>query len=196
MLTLIFLNDYRNSAQINNPTIEYFPPKKLAFAPDSPKIPIPLPFLVRTLNSNLYPIVITLPTADMVFMAANNDAILYNWREGVETRLPAIPNGVRVTYPFTGSGILLPLSPRNNYEAEVFICGGSTTSDRAVVDKLKVSDPASAQCVRMVLTPAGINKGWQVENMPYPRILPDAIMMPDGKVLIVNGAKTVSKFYL
>lgn len=176
---------------MNNPTIEYFPPKKLDFAPRSPQLPIPSPFLIRTLASNLYPIVITLPTPDTVFMAANNDAMLYNWRTGVERPLPAFPNGVRVTYPFSGTGLLLPLSHQNGYEAEVLICGGSALSDTLTSQQVKVSDPASAQCVRMVLNERGIARGWKVEEMPEPRVMPDAVMMPDGKVLIVNGASTV-----
>lgn len=124
-------------------------------------------------------------------MAANNDAMLYNWRTGVETPLPAFPNGVRVSYPFTGTGLLLPLTYRNDYEPEVLICGGSSILDTATDQEVKVSTPASDQCVRMTLNDRGISKGWEVEHMPDPRVMPDAVIMPDGKILIVNGAKTV-----
>ncbi|CAH7687941.1 glyoxal oxidase N-terminus-domain-containing protein [Phakopsora pachyrhizi] len=184
-----------NSAAINNPTIEYFPPKKLDFAPRSLKIPIKSPFLTRTLNSNLYPILITLPTDDLVFMAANNDAMIYNWKTNEETKLPPFPNNVRVTYPFTGSGLLLPLTPANRYRPEVLICGGSDLPDNVPATKLKASDPASAQCVRMVLDKQEIKKGWIVEQMPSPRIMPDMVMMPDGRVLILNGGKTGTAGY-
>ncbi|EFP83743.1 uncharacterized protein PGTG_09456 [Puccinia graminis f. sp. tritici CRL 75-36-700-3] len=178
---------FRNSAKINNPTIEYYPPKKFAF---SAKPPIYSPFLNRTLITNLFPIVIVLPIPDVIFIGANNDAILYNWKTNTETPLPPFPNGVRVTYPFTGSGILLPLSAQNAYTPEVLVCGGTNLDDRLPVASLRVSDPASSQCARMVLTTSGIKQGWKTEQMPSPRIMPDLIMMPDGKVLIVNGAKT------
>ncbi|PLW12098.1 hypothetical protein PCASD_24199 [Puccinia coronata f. sp. avenae] len=178
---------FRNSARINNPTIEYYPPKKLGF---TGKWPIFSPFLNRTLITNLFPIVIALPTPDVVFMAANNDAMLYNWKTNAENALPAFPNGVRVTYPFTGSGVLLPLSPQNGYTPEVLVCGGTNLDDRLPVSSLRVSDPASAQCARMVLTDSGIQAGWKIEQMPSPRIMPDLIILPDGKVMIVNGAKT------
>lgn len=49
---------------------------------------------------------------------------------------------------------------------------------------------ASNQCIRMVLNPEGIRQGWQVERMPHPRVMPDMLMLPDGKILIVNGAHT------
>lgn len=48
--------------------------------------------------------------------------------------------------------------------------------------KLSSSAPASKQCIRMVLTSAGIKKGWQVESMPEARIMGDAILTPDMKV--------------
>ncbi|KAG0151464.1 hypothetical protein CROQUDRAFT_36925 [Cronartium quercuum f. sp. fusiforme G11] len=186
---------WKNNPAVNNPTIEYFPPKKLNFADGSPRVPIHLPFLERTLSSNLYPLVIPLPKVDTVFMAANNDAMLYNWRTGVETPLPPFPNGVRVTYPFSGTGIILPMTHRNGYIPEVLICGGSALSDKATEKQVKVSDPASDQCVRMVLEPEGIAKGWEVEKMPQPRIMPDAVIMPDGKILIINGGMTGTAGY-
>lgn len=40
----------------------------------------------------------------------------------------------------------------------------------------------------MVLNTAGIAKGWQIEQMPMGRITSDALITPDGKVIIVNGA--------
>lgn len=40
----------------------------------------------------------------------------------------------------------------------------------------------------MVLNPAGIAKGWQIEQMPNARVMADGILTPDGKVLIINGA--------
>ncbi|WAR57638.1 hypothetical protein PtB15_8B691 [Puccinia triticina] len=183
---------FRNSARINNPTIEYYPPKSFSF---SSKSPIYSSFLNRTLITNLFPIVIVLPIPETIFIAANNDAMLYNWKTNTESPLPPFPNGVRVTYPFTGSGLLLPLSPLNGYKPEVLVCGGTNLDDRLPVTSLRVSDPASPQCVRMVLTTPGIKEGWKIEQMPTPRIMPDLIMMPDGKVLIVNGAKTGAAGY-
>ena len=42
----------------------------------------------------------------------------------------------------------------------------------------------------MVLNSAGIAGGWVVEHLPEPRLMGDAILTPDGKVFIVNGAKS------
>lgn len=54
---------------------------------------------------------------------------LYDPETNVERRLPSFPKGVRVSYPRTGTGVLLPLSEENNWKPEVLICGGSTLSE-------------------------------------------------------------------
>lgn len=171
-----------NNQTTNNPTVEYFPPKFGG-------LPIKLDFLQYTMNSNLFPIAISLPD-ERVLMAANRDAIIYDWKTNTERKLPQIPNGVRVTYPMTGTGILLPLTPSNGYTPEILLCGGSTADDTKADYQLSSQEPASAQCSRMVLTDDGIASGWQVEQMPEARVMPDAVLLPTGKILIVNGAKT------
>ncbi|PIL24258.1 hypothetical protein GSI_14011 [Ganoderma sinense ZZ0214-1] len=175
---------WMNNGTTNNPTIEYFPPKNLHGADG---LPIHLPFLVDTLNSNLFPIAFSLPDGS-VFMAANRDAMIYDWRTNTERRLPRIPNGVRVTYPMTGTGLLLPLAPENNYAPEILLCGGSTIDDNKPGYEISSQDPASSQCSRIVLTDAGIAMGWQVEEMPNARTMPDAVLLPTGQIVIVNGA--------
>nr|ABD61577.1 copper radical oxidase [Phanerodontia chrysosporium] len=175
-----------NNATTNNPTVEYYPPKDIN---GSNGMPVKLQFLVDTLNSNLFPIAFSLPDGK-VFIAANRDAMIYDWQTNTERRLPQIPNGVRVTYPMTGTGLLLPLTPENNYTPEVLLCGGSTVDDTKPGYEISSQDPASAQCSRMVLTDDGIAAGWQVEQMPQARTMPDAVILPTGKILIVNGAGT------
>jgi hypothetical protein len=47
----------------------------------------------------------------------------------------------------------------------------------------------------MVLNAAGIAAGWEVETMPGNRLMTDAIVMPDGNILFINGVATgVSAF--
>jgi hypothetical protein len=177
---------WMNNKTTNNPTIEYFPPKNINGYNGTPVLSS---FLAKTLNSNLFPIAFTLPDGT-VFIAANNDAMIYDWRTNTETLLPKIPNGVRVTYPMTGTGILLPLSAANNYTPEILLCGGSSLDDTQPGYDMSSQDPASDQCSRIVLSSDGISNGWEVEQMPEARIMPDAVLLPDGRILIVNGGKT------
>lgn len=177
---------WMNNVTDNNPTYEFWPPKAIH---GSEGLPIHSPFLVDTLNSNLFPIAFSLPDGK-VFIAANNDAMIYDWTANTERRLPSFPNGVRVTYPMTGTALLLPLTPENNYTPEILVCGGSAIDDHRAAYDISSQEPASSQCSRMVLTDEGISKGWEVEQMPEARLMPDAVLLPDGKIVIVNGAKT------
>ncbi|EPS96816.1 hypothetical protein FOMPIDRAFT_1129634 [Fomitopsis schrenkii] len=173
-----------NNATVNNPTVEYWPPKDIA---GSHGTPVRLQFLEDTLGANLFPIAFSLPD-ETVFMAANQDAMIYDWKTNTESRLPRLPNGVRVTYPMAGTAVLLPLLPETGYAPEVLICGGSTVDDTQPGYLISSQDPASTQCARMLLTEAGIAVGWAVEQMPEARHMPDAVLLPTGGVLLVNGA--------
>ncbi|GBE82141.1 Aldehyde oxidase GLOX [Sparassis crispa] len=175
-----------NNATVNNPTIEYWPPKNIH---GSNGLPIHLPFLVDTLNANLFPIVFLLPDG-RVFVAANQDSMIYDWQTNTEQRLPPIPNGVRVTYPMAGTAVLLPLSPQNDYAAEILLCGGSTVDDAQPGYSISSQALASAQCARLLLTNDGIAEGWHVEHMPQPRTMLDAVLLPTGAVVLINGAGT------
>ncbi|KAF8155223.1 glyoxal oxidase N-terminus-domain-containing protein [Mycena galopus ATCC 62051] len=179
-------NGWMNNATANNPSYEFYPPKNIN---GFNGLKIPSPFLATTLNANLFPIVMELPDGTL-FVAANQRAMIFNWRTNTETQLPGIPNGVRVSYPLSGSAVMLPLTPENNYTPEVMICGGSTIDDTADPLSLSSQIPASAQCSRLVLTAEGIAAGWKTESMPQARVMPDMVLLPDGRVVIVNGAQT------
>ncbi|KAG8794240.1 hypothetical protein FRC12_000092 [Ceratobasidium sp. 428] len=175
---------WTNNPQLNNPTYEFYPPKNIN---GFNGVQIPSKFLVETLPHNLFPHVFALPNGQ-VFVAANNKTMILDWQRNVETRLPDLPNGQRCTYPMSGAAVMLPLRYENGWAPEIMICGGSEVSDTVLETELSSTTPASAQCSRMVLNAQGIKRGWQVEKMPQPRMMPDAVMLPDGKILILNGA--------
>jgi hypothetical protein len=71
-----------------------------------------------------------------IFMAANTLAMIYNWVDNTERRLPNLPNGVRVNYPWSAGAVLLPLTP----EKYVLISLGLLDSihfHRAVTTRLR-----------------------------------------------------------
>ncbi|KAJ6468001.1 glyoxal oxidase N-terminus-domain-containing protein [Mycena vitilis] len=175
-----------NAAGINNPSYEFYPPKNIN---GFNGLKIPSKFLTDTLNGNHFPNLVYLPDGT-IFVSANQAAMILNWKTNTETRLPGIPNGVRVSSPFSAGHVLLPLSSANNYTPEIMICGGSTVSDRVSANSISSQAPTSNQCIRMVLNAAGIAAGWKVETMPQGRIMVDMILLPDGRVMLVNGAGT------
>ncbi|KAF8528732.1 glyoxal oxidase precursor [Gautieria morchelliformis] len=170
---------FYNTDPVNS--IEFFPPKDAG-------VPRASPFLERSLPANLFPRGFALPDG-RVFIAANNRSVIYDTETNTETLLPDIPNGVRVTNPFDGTATLLPLSPPD-FTPEVLVCGGSNASDTTPSLNLTSQDPASTQCSRITLTPTGIKKGWEVEHLLEPRMMPEFILLPNGQVLIINGAGT------
>jgi len=107
-------------------------------------------------------------------MAANTRAMIYDWKLNVEQRLPDIPN-VRMSYPMTGTGVMLPLSASNGWTPTILICGGQARSDTTAPSQLTAQDAASSQCATIELSTAGIARGWQIENMPEGRVMPDAV---------------------
>lgn len=121
-------------------------------------------------------------------MVANNQSIIYDIEANTERILPDLPNNVRVTNPIDGSAILLPLSPPD-FIPEVLVCGGTATDP---IDPLLLSSqtPATTQCSRITLTEEGIAKGWEVEHMLEPRTMPELVHLPNGQVLIANGARS------
>ncbi|KAJ6470090.1 glyoxal oxidase N-terminus-domain-containing protein [Mycena vitilis] len=163
----------------NTGTFEFFPKKDGG-------VPRPSAFLNRTVPVNLFPRVFALPDGKM-FILANNQSIIYDVETNTETPLPDLPNGQRVSNPFDGTAALLPLSPPL-FTPEILACGGSTKSDRTPVEELSSQDPATSQCARITLTPAGIRQGWQVEHMPQGRMMPEMVLLPNGQILITNGA--------
>ena len=120
-------------------------------------------------------------------MIANNQSVIYDIETNTETPLPDIPNGVRVSNPTDGSAILLPLSPPD-FTPEALVCGGSAIDDRTPPEDLSSQMPSSSQCTRITLTAEGIAKGWEVDHMLSNRTLHELLHLPNGQILVANGA--------
>ncbi|KAJ3318084.1 hypothetical protein HDU76_000940, partial [Blyttiomyces sp. JEL0837] len=169
-----------NSNGNNQPNVEILP------ATGTP--PITLPLLVNTNPFNLYPHVFTLPSGK-VFMAAHNQAQVLDpntWQTLIT--LPTLPgaafsttgdpngSGGR-TYPMSGTALLLPFSPPYTNPATVLICGGS----------LGAGGYATDNCVS--IQPEVTGATWTIERMPYKRVMPNMVHLPDGTILVLNGCQ-------
>ncbi|KAJ7027174.1 glyoxal oxidase N-terminus-domain-containing protein [Mycena alexandri] len=205
-------NGWMNNATANNPSYEFYPPKNINGEFIVLKFPIlfvsadydegfnglkiPSPFLASTLNANLFPIVIELPDGNL-FVAANQKAMIFNWKKNTETPLPGIPNGVRVSLgspatAYTGEQLHARsddmrwnynLRHRRSIDFEFSIsCFGSMLAATPY--------PAHIQHKYMNFIIIIIAAGWKVEQMPQARVMPDMVLLPDGRIVIVNGAQT------
>ncbi|KAL5985883.1 hypothetical protein ACLOJK_027873 [Asimina triloba] len=145
-----------------------------------------LPFLLQTNDkeeNNLYPFT-HLNVDGNLFIYANNRAILLDYGSNRVVRTyPVMPGGNPRSYPSTGSSVLLPL--KNFKEAEVLICGGAPTGSFLQATQQKFM-AALNTCGRIKIT--DVNPQWAMETMPTSRVMGDMILLPNGDVLIINGA--------
>jgi hypothetical protein len=151
-------------------TVEFVPPypnEKL----------IELPLLKAVGGDALYPEAHVLPNGNIFLMAANRAQVSDPYSMAKLFDLPNIPNGKR-TYPLSGTNVLLPLRPSNNYLAEILVCGGAS-------NYLKTA-PALGDCGR--INPLAANPTWAMEQMTLPRFMGDAVILPDGTLFMANGA--------
>ncbi|KAK7310949.1 hypothetical protein RJT34_08761 [Clitoria ternatea] len=150
-----------------------------------------LPFLVQThdkgAENNLYPFVF-LNVDGNLFIFSNNRAILFNYTNSKVVRTyPQIPGGDPRCYPSTGSAVLLPLRnlEASEIEAEVLVCGGARSGAFQLARKQNMLE-ALDTCARIKIT--DMNPNWEVETMPKGRVMNDMVMLPNGNVLLINGA--------
>lgn len=151
-----------------------------------------LQFLVQTndrgAENNLYPFVF-LNVDGNLFIFANSKAILLDYAKNrVIREYPEIPGGDPRNYPSTGSAVLLPLKnlqSGNTIEAEVLICGGAPRGSFQAANKSRFLGALNT-CGRIKITDP--NPTWVMETMPGGRVMNDMITLPNGNVLIINGA--------
>ncbi|XP_047959517.1 aldehyde oxidase GLOX1-like [Salvia hispanica] len=160
---------------------EFHPKKSASDGPHN------LPFLAQThdprIENNLYPFVF-LNTDGNLFIFANNRAVLFDYKNSKIIRTyPALPGGDPRSYPSTGSAVLLPL--RSNAGAQVLVCGGAPkgafvrANNRDFVNALNT-------CGRIRINDP--NPQWAMETMPSGRVMSDMLLLPNGNVLLINGA--------
>ncbi|KAF9141461.1 hypothetical protein BGX30_004758 [Mortierella sp. GBA39] len=160
-----------NRLATNNPTWEFYP-KAADFQP------VHMPFMVDAMPNNLYPNVYSLPDGNL-YIFANQKSCIYSIELRKEIkRLPDLPGGPR-SYPLTGSHVLLPLDPAKNYAHEVLVCGGS--------EAMTTRSNALSSCGRINLH--ADDPQWEMDEMPTPRLMSDAVILADGKVMLLNGAQ-------
>ncbi|KAI9206527.1 uncharacterized protein BJ171DRAFT_422118 [Polychytrium aggregatum] len=161
----------------NNPTYEYYPAK-----PDNGKPwPRPLDILRHNYPYSLYPIAFQLPSKKVFLFVANQTMLLDPATDTIDypSKVPDVPADLDHQpwlYPYTAHGILLPLKyPK--YEATVLLCGGSKRS----------TPDASDMCISV--QPDADKPVWTVRKpLLSPRLMIDGVLLPDGKILYMNGA--------
>lgn len=148
---------------------------------------------LRRARDIYYPAVYVLPTGQLFMFCDTYGEIINGMTGEVVTPIPRLGGSSRILtqYPYTGASVMLPLLPENDYGVEVMYFGGqysygwiNTTASnfawRIKVDHKQGDGSKAADW--------GFS-GWRNETMLNPRVMPDAVLLPNGKVVVLNGAK-------
>lgn len=152
--------------------------------------PFFFPYLYETSDfdeNNLYPFV-HLSTDGNLFIFSNNRSILLNpTSHKVVRTFPVLPGGSR-NYPASGMSALLPidLNAADN-KAEVIVCGGNVPTAFELSELRKIFHPALQDCNRLTITDP--YPEWDSELMPSRRTMGDSLVLPNGEILLINGAQ-------
>ncbi|KAF9261122.1 DUF1929-domain-containing protein [Marasmius fiardii PR-910] len=150
-------------------------------------------FMVKTSGLNSYAHTFMMPSGKM-FVQANVSTMLWDPATNTETALPDMPGGVARVYPASGAVAMLPLTPANNYNPTILLCGGTDMPDEAwgnyaspVINTWNY--PASADCQRITPEPSdgSIPRYEQDDDMLETRTMGQFIILPTGQLLVVNG---------
>ncbi|KZT37495.1 glyoxal oxidase [Sistotremastrum suecicum HHB10207 ss-3] len=175
------------------PTFEFFPARDAGAQL--------MQFMTTTSGLNSYAHAYLMPSGQM-FVQANLSTILWDYNNNIETPLPKMPHGVVRVYPASGAVAMLPLTPANNYTPSILFCGGSNMPADAYGDYLqpKINTfyyPASNDCQRITPEPqdGSAPEYVQDDDMLEGRTMGQFIILPTGKLLILNGGSNGTAGY-
>jgi hypothetical protein len=145
---------------------------------------LPAPFLNEVEPCNTFPFVFVLPGGRLFVFSYNRSCFfdLTTMTFGSE-RFFCAREDPR-TYPLEGTCVLLPLRPDSNppWRARAMVIGGGGLP-------LDITTPATTTCE--ILDTADPNPHWiAAAPMKWPRVMPDAVLLPDGTVLVMSGSQT------
>ncbi|KAG6889221.1 hypothetical protein C0992_006033 [Termitomyces sp. T32_za158] len=151
-------------------------------------------FLFVTGGLNAYAHAFLLNSGKML-VQANVSTMIWDYNNNIENYLPNMPGNVVRVYPASGAVAMLPLTPANNWNPTVLFCGGNDMSEP---DWGNYSFPAintweyaaSKDCQRLTPEPLdGSAPAYEADDdMLEGRSMGQFIILPDGKLLVVNGA--------
>lgn len=199
-----------NTPRVINKTYEIFDGTT-----KGPSVPIPELFddCEESLGLyGLYPFVFVVPDGRLLIHGNTRTYLL-----DVDTNtLETLPFRTQIktsrTYPSEGSAVLLPLLPEKNYQARVMLIGGgvscsftpSSNSNCGQGTPITMNgDPIQTTCqgefrddwpttnTCEILDLDALDQGWQLTSpMANSRVLPDAVLLPDGTVFVTGGSST------
>ncbi|VDB96305.1 unnamed protein product [Peniophora sp. CBMAI 1063] len=177
----------------SNPTYEVYPSNGV-----TQRV---MQFMGQTSGLNSYALTYLMASGNL-FVQSNYSTIMWDADNNVETPLPDMPNQIIRVYPASGANAMMPLLVENNYEQTILFCGGFHMLDEEwgnfAYPMINTWERASsADCQRMTPEPLdGSTPAYkQDDDMPTTRTMGQFILLPDGKMMVVNGARNGTAGY-
>ncbi|WFD36114.1 (methyl)glyoxal oxidase [Malassezia cuniculi] len=174
-----------------NPSFEFWP------TDNKPK-PQVSEFMKRTSGLNMYAHTYLMPSGK-IFMQANYSTTLWDYMQNTEEDLPDMPGQITRVYPASAATAMKPLTPQNNYTPSILFCGGSYMTDEqwgnyTAPNTNTFEIEASKSCVSIEPETADGKTRSNVQyededDLPEGRSMGQFIHLPNGKMVIVNGAR-------
>ncbi|CAJ2513244.1 Uu.00g013630.m01.CDS01 [Anthostomella pinea] len=128
-----------------------------------------------------YPMIAILPSGNMFFSQYNNARIISQTDFSQIRMLPQMPGAVNNpeagrNYPLQGTMGLMPQSAPYTDPLTIIICGGTTDGANFGLDNC-ISTQPDVQ-----------GSEWTIERMPTRRVVSCMVNLPDGRLIILNGA--------
>lgn len=155
----------------NNPTYEILDAQGVSSGKN-----IPMDILQKNQPYYMYRFIHLLNDGTLFVFTAKSSQRFNVQTNSIVAAYPDLPGDYR-TYPNTGGSVMLPLSRANNWAADILICGGGAFQDLA--------SPTDPSCGR--LAPLSAAPAWEMDAMPEGRGMVEAVLLPDGTVLWLNG---------
>ena len=155
-----------------------------------------IPFII-----DLYPFMHILPN-NRIFVHSERTTRIYNhinneWEKRPNSSSKMLEINTNYEYsrtnPVQGTSVLLPLNQYDNppYNVRIMLIGGGGESENPEIDT-----PATETCEIIdfsngaVAAAAAAEPTWKyTTSMNFKRVMPNAILLPDGKILVVNGCE-------
>lgn len=110
---------------------------------------------------------------------------MLDYKTNVQYNLPDVPLAVR-TYPASAATAMLPLTPANNWQPTMLMCGGSNLrSDQWVTNWNIAAYPADNSCVK--ISPEQDTTWQEEDSLDTGRTMGQFIILPDGRLWMGNG---------
>ncbi|OJD11254.1 hypothetical protein ACJ73_09578 [Blastomyces percursus] len=155
----------------NNPTYELLDRNGISFGQS-----VVFPILEQNQPYYMYPFLHLLKDGTVFVFVARSAEVFDAFGQKTVKKLPDLPGDYR-SYPNTGGSVLLPLSAANGWDSDIIVCGGGAF--------VGIASPTDPTCGR--IKPLAKDPQWELELMPEGRVMTEGMILPDGKIIWLNG---------